>query len=169
MAQKISFGTGLEEFVVNGATTLRFNPTDTDFVNRFQATVDRLKGMQEAFEADMPALSDAVDAALAAEDPDRVSEANRAMMARITEGSDAMRAEVDALFGEGAAAGLFPNNMSLYALSDGMPVWVNFLEAVSDVVADAFEAERGKADPRMAASSKKYKRMLAKYRKQRKG
>lgn len=169
MAQSLNFATGQREFRVNGSYTLRFNPTDTDFVRRFQATVESLKARQQAFEVGMPPLTGAIEAALDADDTEAVSEANRAMLAHVTETSDAMRADIDGLFGEGAADGIFPDGMSLQAIGDGYPAWVNFLEAVADVVAEAFEDERGKADPRAAASAGKYKRMLAKYKKRRKG
>lgn len=169
MGNKLSFGTGLREFDVNGSYVLRFNPTDTEFVRRFQDAVERMRGLQDALEADLPALTDAVDAALTTDDVDAVAQANRAMMARLAETSGKIRAEIDELFGEGAAEGVFPDGMSLCTSAEGMPVWVNFLEAVADVIADAFEAERGKADPRARATSAKYKKTLAKYRKQRRG
>lgn len=169
MAQTLSFATGLREFEVNGTCTIRFNPTDTDFVRRFQATVEELKARQQAFEQGMPPLTAAIEGALDADDPAAVSAANRAMLAHVQETSDGMRADIDALFGPGTSDGVFPGGMSLQALGDGYPAWVNFLEAVSDVIASAFEEERGKADPRAAASSKKYRAMLAKYKSQRRG
>ena len=164
MGQALSFDLGLREFEVNGGTTIRFNPTDTDFVKRFQATIDRLKELQTEFEGGIEAKSDAVEAALESEDGDAMSAATGELIDHIDGVSDRMRTEIDGLFGEGTAEGVFPGGMSLYALAGGYPVWVNFIEAISDVIVDAFEAEQGKADPRAAASSKKYKDMLAKYK-----
>lgn len=169
MAQVLNFATGLKEFEVNGSCTIRFNPTDTDFVRRFQSTVEALKERQKEFEEGMPPLTDAIEAALETDDSEAVSTANRAMLAHVQETSDGMRADIDALFGPGTSDGVFPGGMSLQALGDGYPAWVNFLEAVSDVIASAFEEERGKADPRAAASAGKYKAMLAKYKSQRRG
>lgn len=50
-----------------------------------------------------------------------------------------------------------PVNGNVYALSDGLPLWVNLLMAVIDLMDDTFTAEKEKGDPRLAKYREKYK------------
>ena len=141
MAKTITFDTGIVEYEINGAATVRFNPADEDFARKLYAMVDDLEAKQAEFERDEP---------------------SRDAFERFGELDAEMRASIDDLLGDGVADSLFPN-MNCYAMADGLPVWMNLVMALADEVADAYVAERGKTDGRLSAHSRKYDEMMAKY------
>lgn len=150
MPKSLKFDTGVNEYEVNGSATIRFNPTDADFIERFQKAVEELDARQGEMQAEVDG---------AGEDP--------AKMYGLLASRDAdMRTAIDGLFGQGTADAVFPS-INCYALADGLPVWMNFMFAIAEEITDGIEAEHGKADPRVKALGKKYDGMLAKYRKAR--
>lgn len=150
--KRLSFETGLVEYDINGAVSVRFNPTDEAFVERLYSTFSELEGRQGEFQ----------------ERIDSIGDDGAAMFAYAQERDADMRKTIDALLGEGVADALFPD-MNCYALADGLPVWVNLFLAIAEEVADSFDAEQGKADPRLKGYNKKYEAMMKKYRPAAKG
>lgn len=139
MAKALSFETGLVEYEVNGAVTVRFNPTDESFVARLEQAFGTLDHLQDALAED-------------------------GGFARFGELDREMRSVIDGLLGDGVADVLFPG-MNCYAIADGLPVWMNLVLALLDEVSEAYEREFGKTDGRISEHNAKYDAMLAKYRK----
>jgi hypothetical protein len=138
MAKTLSFDTGLIEYDINGVS-VRFNPTDEGFVDKLEKMVESIGNMQG-----------------------RLSEGSGfAVFAKLDAET---REKVDALLGDGTSDALFPS-MNCWALSDGLPVWLNLAIALMDEVTEAYEREFGKTDPRVKAHKAKYAKMMAKYRK----
>lgn len=149
MATKsLSFETGVVEYEVNGVITVRFNPTDAAFVERFYKTFDDLDARQEEFQRDVEEIGD---------DGTRMFE-------YAGERDREMRGVIDGLLGQGVADALFPD-MNCYALADGLPVWINLMFAIAEEVADAYGREEGRGEKRVKSYNGKYQRMLAKYQK----
>lgn len=146
MAKEIKFSTGVEEFRINGVP-VRFNPTDTAFVERMHKVFDDLSGKQDEFQRRI----------------DEIGEDGAAMFAYAAERDGQMRDLIDGLFGGGTADALFPD-MNCYALADGLPAWINLMFAVAEEVDAAFSAEQKKSDPRIRGYTKKYEAMRRKYR-----
>lgn len=147
-AKILSFDTGLVEYDINGKTKVSFNPSDSNFIDRFYETMKELDARQNTAEKEVVKLDD---------DPE-------AMYAYVTEKDRAMRTSIDGLLGEGVADALF-EDINCYAMADGLPVWMNLMFAIADEINDAIEAETKKTDPRVKAYNKKYDAMLAKYKK----
>lgn len=139
MAKALTFDTGAVEYEINGATTVRFNPTDEGFVSRLYDAFGSLDGLQAT-------LGDGEGDVLE-------------KFARLDED---MRGTIDGLLGEGVADALFPG-MNCYAIADGLPVWMNLVLALLDEVTEAYEREFGKTDERLRAHSAKYDAIVAKY------
>ncbi len=139
MAKQLTFDKNLVEYDINGDYTLKFNPTDEGFVARLEALFESLEGLQG-----------------------RLAEGKG--FAQFGELDAEMRAQIDALLGEGASDALFAD-MNCYAIADGLPVWMNLVFALLDEVADAYEREFGKTDARVKAHNAKYDALMAKYRK----
>ena len=139
MATIINVETGVQEYDINGAFTARFNPTDETFIHKLELAFESLNGVQ-----------------------DKLKDASRFDVFNALD--DEMRTVIDGLLGDGAAAAIFPN-VNCYALSGGLPIWLNLMYGITDVVADACEAEFGKTDERLKRLNNKYGAMMAKYRK----
>lgn len=148
MAKTLSFETGVVEYEVNGAATIRFNPTDAAFVERLYQTFTDLDAKQEEFQAQV----------------DDIGEDGERMFAYAKERDAEMRGIIDGLLGEGVADALFPD-MNCYALADGLPVWINLMFAIAEEIEAAYTAEQKKSDPRLRKYDKKYAGMMAKYKK----
>jgi hypothetical protein len=139
MAKTLSFETGLVDYDINGAYVARFNPADESFAQKLYEMIQMLDDAQDGLSSS-----------------DGLFEGFGELDAQ-------MRAAIDGLLGEGAAAALFPG-MNCYALSGGLPVWVNLALALADEVAEAFAREYGETDARLASYTGKYKAMMEKYR-----
>lgn len=139
-AKKLTFDSGLRAYDVNGYT-IHLNPTDVETAKRITAAIEEFGKIQaryselgdQAMPADLPAVN--YEKAVMEEDPEELQKAEQVsglVRERLNE-FDKLNAElsqgIDALFGEGAAAGIF-QGMSLTAFAGGLPVWLNFLTAV---------------------------------------
>lgn len=139
MAKSLQFDTGLVEYDINGAAKVSFNPTDETFVHKLESAFRSLDHLQEEVISD---------------------EGFERFIALDKE----MRETIDGLLGAGVADALFPN-MNCYAISGGLPVWMNLVLALLDEVSEAYEREFGKTDERVRSHKAKYDAMMAKYRK----
>lgn len=145
MAKALTFETGVVEYEINGAATVRFNPTDESFVSKLYEAFGKLDGLQGTH-----GEGDAGDA-----------------LKRFGDLDADMRATIDGLLGEGVADAAIPVNC--YSIADGLPVWCNLLLAILDEVTEAYEREFGKTDGRMKAHGEKFNAMMAKYGRKGKG
>lgn len=137
---ELNFSTGVREYTINDVCTVRFNPTDSYFVERLYNNFEALDKKQEKFRAQIDGMTDNRE----------IFKVSRAM-------DEEMRADVNAVFGKDVCGELFPD-MNVYAMGDGLPAWANFLLAVIDEVDASAEAEQKRTSTRVD----KY---LAKYRK----
>lgn len=147
MAKVLNFDTGLVEYDINGAATVRFNPTDAAFTERLYKAFTDLDARQDEFQRKV----------------DEIGEDGAAMFAYANERDEEMRGIIDGLLGEGVADALF-HDMNCYALADGLPVWINLMFAVADEIQAAYTAEQKKTDPRITGYNKKYQGMMQKYK-----
>lgn len=139
--RELSFSTGLETFKVNGGHEISFNPADVGFAEKLFDTFERLAKRQDAGKLENQAYQN---------DGKKLFELARKR-------DEEMRQEIDTLFGEGTSAGVF-GNLSTYAISDGFPLWANFLFAVIDTMDETIAVEQTKTKPRVDAYLKKYKK-----------
>ena len=68
-----------------------------------------------------------------------------------------MREIIDGLFEEPVCDSIF-GSMNLYALADGLHIWVNFLLALMDETDSAFAREQKATNPRIQKYTAKYRR-----------
>lgn len=148
MAKELKVDTGLTEYVINGDVTVRFNPADAGFTERLYDVFSQLESRQGEFQKRVDEIGDDADE----------------LFSYARERDAEMRGCIDGLLGDGVADKLFPN-MNCYALSDGMPVWMNLMLALAEEVQEAYSRERSGNDPRMKRISDKNAELLAKYKK----
>lgn len=135
----ISFGKGDVSYTINGGeTTVVFNPTDMSFIERIFATFDELDEKQEYYTAAVEKTKNNAE----------VFQIAREMNAN-------MRALIDAAFESEVCEPVF-GKTSVYALADGLPLWVNFMLAVIDEMDSAFAREKKATSPRIQKYTKKY-------------
>ena len=135
----IRFETGLKEFNINGALTVRFSPTDLNFIEKVYNAMDNIDKRQEAYRAEIGNLKD-----------EAVFDLARRVDAEARE-------EINAAFGSDVCTPIF-GGLSLYAMADGFPLWANFLLAIIDQFEGAFAEEKKKTNPRIAKYTAKYKK-----------
>lgn len=137
---ELNFDTGIVTFTVNGKCDITFNPTDSAFVERLFNAFDTLDKKQESYKAEIERMVDKREVFEIARRRDKE-----------------MREIVDGVFGQPVCAALF-NEMNVYAMADGLPVWCNFMLAVMDVVDTTFAREQKATNPRIQKYTKKYHR-----------
>lgn len=139
MANIITVDTGIQEYEINEAFTAKFNPTDESFIAKIELAFKSLDGLQDELKK--------ADSFSAYIDKDKE-----------------MRAIIDGVLGEGAADAIFPG-VNCYALSNGLPLWLNLMYAIVDIISDACESEFGKTESHLKHYNEKYSAMMKKYRK----
>ena len=142
MSNAIKFNTGLVDYDVNGVT-VKINPTDLAFIERIFDTFNRMDDKQEEY-------SKAIEAA---KDTNKIFEVLRRMEAE-------MRAEIDGVFNAEVCEGIF-GKLSVYALADGLPLWVNLMLALIDEMDSSFAREKRATNPRIKKYTDKYKKRAA--------
>lgn len=133
----LNIATGLREFNLNGKVTVTFNPTDQGFIEKVYHAFDELDKQQSE-------VKERVDGA----DLDGT-------FALMREMNERMKTILNDLFGVDIVTPLI-GNTSLYALSDGAPIWCNILFAVLDTMEDEIAEQNKKSRARMLKYTAKY-------------
>lgn len=137
--RRITFDEGDVEFLVNDKTTITFNPTDAGFARRIFNAFEVLEKKQDEYSEELKNADGAKAYALA----DRMDKE--------------MRETIDGVFGANICDGLF-GAKNVYALADGLPLWLNFIVAVFEQIDGALTAETGKTKSRLEKYLAKYRR-----------
>lgn len=137
MANIISFDTGVKEYSINDACTVRFNPTDLNFVEKVFNALEDIDKLHEKYNADVGNADDR-----------EVFDLARSFDAEVRE-------TINAIFDDDVCTPIF-GDMSINTISDGFPIWANFLLAVIDQFDGAFAEEKKKTNPRIKKYTAKY-------------
>lgn len=147
MGKSLSVQIGVVEYDINGAK-VSFNPTDSEFVGKLYNIFDDMEKRQGEFQKRI----------------DEADENPREILKYAVERDAEMRETIDGLLGEGSAQAIF-GNMNTYALSDGLPAWLNLLFAIAEEIEAAFAESEKSGDPRMKEYDGKRKDLLERYKK----
>lgn len=138
--KNLDFSTGVVEYIVNGGTTIRFNPADSAFVGRLHQAFEGLDKKQEGYLAEIDAMQD-----------------NRQIFQFAQERDKEMRAVIDSVFEAPVSDSIF-GSLNVYALADGLPLWCNFLLAVMDEVDENVSKQQKLTSPRVERYTAKYRK-----------
>lgn len=138
MGKVIQFETGLQEFTLNSAVTVYFNPTDTAFINRVFDSVELLDAKENEYQAALDGMED-----------------NAQLFELACAHNAEIREVINGIFGDDVCTPLF-GDMDASALADGLPVWANLIMAIIDTFDDEFAQEKKKKNPRLAKYTAKY-------------
>ena len=134
----LSISTGLQEYTLNEKCKIYFNPTDPNFIEKIFDVFDTLDSKTEEYRREIQ------------------KEENGAKLFEIARNMDAqMREMIDDVLGEDVCQQLF-GNISVYAASDGLPLWANLLLAIFDEMDDAFAREKKATNPRLKKYTAKF-------------
>lgn len=138
--QNIKLDTGLQTYRINDACEVSFNPTDSGFVKRLYTAFDELKAKYDAYTAEVEAKS-----------------GSAALFDVIGRLNAETREIIDWLFEKPVCESVF-GAMNVYALADGLPVWMILMLAVLDVVDAKLAQENERANPRLEKYLTKYRK-----------
>lgn len=130
------------EYTING-TAVTFMPTDLTWVEQFMHMV-------ESIEARIP---------ITQEEQKAIDEDPKAVFAVARRRDRDIREEIDRVFGDGAASAIYPGNMM--TLSEGLPIWLNFVLTIMDKIEAVMNEQQSISGPRIdkyTAKFQKYQR-----------
>lgn len=137
--QEFTLDNGLRSYCVNGTEDVfRINPTDTGFIARLSDTFDALRELWEQRGGRIDSSDDF-----------------KSIISGMKEMDKKTREIIDGLLGEGVSAKVF-GTVSTYALSEGFPLWANFLLALMEDCSVTYQREKKLSAPRISKYTKKY-------------
>lgn len=136
---ELKISTGVREYRLNDKCTVCFNPSDPAFADRLYTAFDDLKKKQDARDNDVDKMS-------AREAFDWLNQMDKEM-----------RETIDGVFNQPICEALF-GNVSVYAIADGVPLWMNFMLAIMDELDEGIKREKAFHNERLAKYTKKYQR-----------
>lgn len=137
--KNINTGAKVEEYNIDGKIVLRFNPADATFVKNFNA----------AFKALAEAQSELAEAAKNADD-EAFFDASAATNTKLC-------GVLNDLFGEDICTPIW-GTADLTALSDGLPLWFNFMMALIDEIDADMKSVKDVRSARLDAYLAKYQK-----------
>lgn len=139
----LSYNAGKREYTLPGGGVILFDPCDSEFANRVIVAFRNCQEVQKRFPKE--GFSDLDE-----------------QLSCIQGINNDIRKEIDSVFGEGAADKACCGSSPI-SISDGLPVWMNFLMAVIDEIdANMPEGEK-RSRARVQQYMDKYNTKYAKY------
>lgn len=133
----LHISTGVEEYRLNDKFSAWLNPTDPAFISRLYNRFSELEGKDKAWREKMQKLSGAD------------------VLAAWEEGDAMFRAAIDDVLGEGCCAAV-AGPVSVLAMADDAPIWMNILLAIIDVMDSAAAREQKAVNPKLQKYLSKY-------------
>lgn len=137
--KELTIITGVQEYRLNDKCTVSFNPSDPAFADKLYTAFDALKKKQEARDNNVEKM----DA--------------REMFDWLKKMDAEMRDTIDNVFGQPVCNALF-GNVSVYAISDGAPLWMNLMTAIMDEMDESIKREKAFHSEKLAKYTQKYHR-----------
>lgn len=137
---ELKIESGVKEYNLNGKVTVLFNPTDTNFVEKYFNVFSSLDERQTRY-------GEAIAKA----------ESNAAVFELARNMDEEIRTELNSLFSTDICTPLL-GEMSICALAGGLPIWANILLAMLDEMDSTFAQEKKATNPRLEKYIKKYKK-----------
>lgn len=138
--KELHFETGLASYRLNDACEIQFNPTDSAFMEALYRTFEELDGKQETWEKQVKCTAD-----------------KRKLFDIMRDINREMRDTVDTLFQAPVCDACF-GTMNVFAMADGLPVWVNLFLAIMDEIDTAFTREQKMTNEKIKKYTAKYHR-----------
>lgn len=144
---ELKFETGLTEYTLNGKCKVYFNPADREFAEKFADAFETLERIQNEYG-----------------EKGKLLEPGKEVFELARERDAKMQKIIDELFAAPVCESVF-GSISVCALADGLPVWLNLMLAVTDEIEKNLGEVPVKADPRVKKYTDKYSKYTSKYHK----
>lgn len=138
--KSLNFDDGKVSYSLNDKVEVSFNPTDGQFIERLYDTFDKLDKEQEDYKTKLETIVEPKE-----------------VFAFIRKKDNEMRGLIDSIFDAPVSAAVF-DQMNVYAMANGLPVWANLLFAVMDEIDGSFVREKKATSPRVTKYLEKYKK-----------
>lgn len=138
--KNLQINTGIEEYRLNDKVSVWLNPADPAFVKRLLDRFTELEQEDKAWREKLRGIEDPAEAMNAYDEGDRM-----------------FRAAVDDVLGPDTCNRLL-GPVSVLALADGAPLWMNILLAIMDIIDEAVEKNQNTTNPKLEQYLKKYRR-----------
>lgn len=137
----LNFNDGYQTIAINGdeSRVLRINPTDINLINRLSSFEGELAKLRDNFKNIDTKRLDAIKASPTFE---AISDLGK----DLTSLDNAVRELIDNIIGEGTCEIVFGKSSVLSPGGNGKPVCVNFVEALSNYIAEEFKKHSEKAN-----------------------
>lgn len=136
--EELNFELGLVEMTVNGGRTIRFNKTDTGFLETLFVMLGKVESIGKETDKKIAKTDDL---------------GKRFDYARA--GDKRMREAVDSVFGDGFCEDVF-QGVRLTAMAGGLMVLENFIFAIADKMDESVRDNMAKRNDRIAKYTAKY-------------
>lgn len=136
----LSIDLGVKEYSINEKTSLFFNPTDMAFIEKVFTLFDTLDAIQDRYMKTLQSLED-----------------EKEVFSHIRNMNAEMREKIDEVFGEGICDAIF-GDVSVFAVSGGIPLWANLILAIIDIMDEQFTEEKKQTNSRIKKYIEKYKK-----------
>lgn len=144
---ELKFDTGLVTYALNGKCEVSFNPADRVFTEKFTDAFEALGQIQDEYNT-----------------KGKLMEPGKEVFELARERDAKMQKIIDDLFAAPVCESVF-GDMSVCALADGFPIWLNLMLAVTDEIDRNLDETPVKADPRVKKYTDKYSKYTSKYHK----
>jgi len=150
----LSLDLGIQEFKITDDFSIRFNPSDVRFVERLFKIFEEIEGIHTSVFQGL----DEGGAGSTGEFFDTLNEAEKTI-----------REKIDGIFGAPLCEHIFYDpeigELSVFAASDGLHLWMNLFFALLDNVDSTIIKEERRVNPRMDAILAKYQKRHGKKKK----
>lgn len=133
----LNINLGVEEYVINGKTKIYLNPTDPAFVGRMYARFADLEAQDKEWRSKIASME------------------NATVLQAWEEGDAIFRGAIDDLLGEGTCESIC-GSMSVLAFADGLPLWMNIMLGIIDMMDSAVAREQKATNPKLQKYLSKY-------------
>lgn len=138
--KELIIDTGLKQYKLAEDCVVEFNPTDSEFASKLFDTYEKLESMQKEYKEALEKETN-----------------NKAIMEKSKDFNNKIKEALNAVFDRDICTPIC-GDISVFALSDGMPIWAKILLVIIDEMNDAFTAEQKKQRAQIDKYTKKYHR-----------
>lgn len=136
--ESLKIDTGVKEFRINDAVTIKLNPSDTALAKRLFVLFEKFDKNTTNYKDKIAKASESAEIFTLADNLDKE-----------------MREDLNGIFNMDICTPLF-GDTSCYAIANGMPIWANILFAFLDLMDEAVKKEQTISKERIKKYTDKY-------------
>lgn len=136
--KELRIETGVQQYKLAEDCIVEFNPTDSEFASRLFKVYDSLEEIHQRYRDELASEDDV-----------------KKIFATSKDIEAEMRSVLNGIFDKDICTPIC-GDISVYAISNGAPIWANILLALIDEMSDVLTEEQKKTQKRVSKYTKKY-------------